>query len=85
MPQVGAGYIGSDANYEMLLNPDPPILVFFIVCFFFFPCPFSLAFSCVVPFFSKDFRGSAKRKTLVLFRGFLAFSKKQGLEGQGTV
>ena len=40
------------------------------------------------PFFSEDFRGSAKRKTLCFFRGPLIFSffekkKKQGLEGQG--
>ena len=42
-----------------------------------FPCfccfPISLAFLCVFPFFSKDFRGSAKRKTLVFFGVSLAF------------
>ena len=37
------------------------------------------------PFFSKDFRGSAKRQTLAFFGVSLAvfFPKKQGLEGQG--
>ena len=37
-------------------------------------------------FFSKDFRGSAKSKNLVFFSGFplFFFSKKQGLEGQGS-
>ena len=34
-------------------------------------------------FFSKDFRGSAKRRTLAFFEVSLAFPKKQGLEGQG--
>ena len=64
--------------------PDPRILAFFdFLAFFRFPI--SLAFLCVFPFFSKDFRGSAKRKTLVFFSGFpLHFPKKQGLEGQGV-
>ena len=57
-------------------------------CFFRFPCFFCfsifLVFLCVFPLFSKDFRGSAKRKTLALLGQTLAFSKKQGLEGQGT-
>ena len=38
--------------------------------------------------FSKDFRGSAKRKTLSFFAGDknpCFFPKKHGLEGQGTV
>ena len=39
---------------------------------------------CVFPFFSKDLRGSAKRKNPCIFRVSLAFiPKKQGLEGQG--
>ena len=46
--------------------PDPPILAFFrFPCFFRFPI--FLAFSCVFPSFSKDFRGSAKRETLAFF------------------
>ena len=46
---------------------------------------FSLLFGGVFPFFSKEVRGSAKRKPL-LFSGFpLLFSKKQGLEGQGNL
>ena len=37
------------------------------------------------PFFSKDFRGSAKRKTLAFFGVSPAFFKKsKGLEGQGS-
>ena len=58
-------------------------------CFFFrFPCffrfPIFLAFSCVFPSFSNDFRGSTKRKTLVSLGKNLCFlQKKQGLEGQG--
>ena len=57
-------------------------------CFFRFPCffdfRFPLLFWGVFPFFSKDFRGSAKRKNLA-FWGVLPcfFPKKQGLEGQG--
>ena len=44
-----------------------------------FPC-----FLVRFPFFSQDFRGSAKRKPLAFFRGFPCFSpKKQGVEGQG--
>ena len=68
-------------------NPDPPILVFF---FFRFPCilrfPISLAFLCVFPFFSKDFRGSAKRKTLACFGVSLAFfsPKKRRVGGSGN-
>ena len=42
----------------------------FFSLFVFFPM--SLAFLCVFPFFSKDFRGSAKRKTLA----FLGVSLK---------
>ena len=65
--------------------PDPPILAFFrFPCFFRFPI--FLAFSCVFPSFSKDFRGSAKRKTLAFFgEKPLLFPKKQGLEGQDIV
>ena len=55
--------------------PDPSILVFWISLLFSFsdfPCFFGSFF----PFFSKDFRGSAKRRTL-FFPGFpLHFSKK---------
>ena len=47
----------------------------------------SLAFFVRFPFFSRDFRGSAKRKTPCLFSGlpllFFFSQKKQGLEGQG--
>ena len=47
-------------------SPDPPILVFFF--FFDFLALFSFSdFPCFFvrfPFFSKDFRGSAKRKAL---------------------
>ena len=60
------------------------VLVFFVIlAFFVFRFPLFLCFS----FFSKDFRGSAKRKTLVVFfSGFPCFfSKKQGLEGQGCL
>ena len=43
-----------------------------------------LAFLCVFPLFSKDFRGSAKRRTLAFFRGFPCFfPKKQGVGGSG--
>ena len=63
--------------------PDPPILGLFdflAVSVF----RFSLLFCGVFPFFSKDFRGSAKRRALAFFGVSLAFfSKKQGLEGQG--
>ena len=46
--------------------PDPPILVFFDFLGF-FRFPISLVFFCVFLFFSKDFMGSAKRKTLAFF------------------
>ena len=42
-------------------------------CFFWFVC---------CPFFSKDFRGSAKRKTLVFF-GVSLFSSKKRVGGSG--
>ena len=62
--------------------PDPPILAFFDFIFFSdFPCFFDR-----FPFLSMDFRGSAKRITLVFWGVSLAFfQKKQGLEGQGLV
>ena len=41
-------------------------------------------FFCVFPSFSKDFRGSAKRKPLLFGEKPLLFPKKQGLEGQGV-
>ena len=63
-------------------NPDPPIIVFCFPCLFCFPI--FLAFWGLLPFFSKDFRGSAKREALAFFRGFPCFfSGKQGSEGQG--
>ena len=56
--------------------PDPPILAFFdFLAFFVFR--FSLLFCAFFLLFSKDFRVSAKRKTLAFFWGkTLAFSKK---------
>ena len=45
-------------------GPDPPILAFFDFLAFLCVFPIFLAFLCVFPLFSKDFRGSAKRKTL---------------------
>ena len=46
---------------------------------------FSLLFCAFFPLFSKDFRGSAKRKTLAfLGKNPCFFPKKQGLEGQGS-
>ena len=52
-------------NSSCLLSPDPPILAFFFfsICFFRFPI-FLAFFLARLPSFSKDFRGSAKRKTL---------------------
>ena len=54
---------GSGGSFRKGAYPDPPN-----PCFFQFPCffrfPIFLAFLCVFPLFSKDFRGSAKRKTL---------------------
>ena len=69
---------------EVEKNPDPPILAFFdFLAFFLFR--FSLLFWSVFAFFSKDLRGSAKRKKPLLFGGFpLLFPKRQGLEGQGS-
>ena len=62
--------------------PDPPILAFFdFLAFFCFPI--FLAFLCVFPSFSKDFRGSAKRKTLAFFGKTLGFSKKARVGGSG--
>ena len=64
-------------------NPDPPILAFFVFLAFF--CfPISLAFLCGFPLFSKDFRGSAKRKNPCFFRGFLAFFEKARVGGSGN-
>ena len=60
------------ASESALLIPDPFFLAFFdSLAFFCFPI--SLAFLCVCPFFSKDFRGSVKRKNLAFFRGFPCF------------
>ena len=75
--------------YFLVPNRDPPILVFFFFFFsislLFLSFPIILAF--LDPFlFSKDFRGSAKRKALAFFRGFACTffcSKKQGLKSQG--
>ena len=57
-------------------------------CFFRFPCffcfPIFLAFLGSFSFFSKDLRGSAKRRTLALFRVSLAFfQKSKGLRVRG--
>ena len=43
---------------------------------------FLASLGCFPPF-SKDFRGSAKRKTLACFGGSLAFSKKARVGGSG--
>ena len=65
----------------IVLYPDPPILAFLdFLAFFLFR--FSLFFFwCVLPFFSKDFRGSAnrKKKTLLFWWVSLAlFQKSKG-------
>ena len=63
--------------------PDPPILTFFFLfpCFF---CVFRFSlfvfFLCVLPSFSKDLRGSAKRKPLP-FSGFSLFFFKEARAG----
>ena len=70
---------------DLVKIPDPPILAFFdFLAHFVFRFP--LLFLCVFPFFSKDLRGSAKRKTLAFFGVSHAFfsKKKEGLEGQGS-
>ena len=55
--------------------PDPPTLAFFnFLAFFRFPI--SLAFLVRFSFLSKDFRGSAKRKTLAFFGISLVFFQK---------
>ena len=61
------------------IYPDPPILAF-LVFLAFFVFRFPSLFLGVLPLFSKDFRGSAKRKTLAFFRGFplLFFQKSKG-------
>ena len=46
-----------------------------------FSFPIFLAFLCVFPLFSKDFRGSAKRKPLLFWGETLAFSKKARIGG----
>ena len=70
----------SSAEFPQKPFPNYPIPWPSNPCFFRFPYffrfPISLACLCVFPFFSKDFRGSAKRKTL-------AFFGVSGLEGQG--
>ena len=61
----------------------PPTLAFFFSIFL----PFQFLISLFCAFsnsFPKDFRGSAKRKTLAFLLGSPCFSKKQGLEGQGN-
>ena len=45
---------------------------------FFFVCSFALLFR-------GSFEGSAETKKSLLFRGFLAFILRKGLEGQGVV
>ena len=63
--------------------PDPPTLAFFdFLVFFLFRL--SLLVLSVFPFFSKDLRGSAKRKTLCFFRGVsLAYFKIARVGGSG--
>ena len=69
-------------DFGALSISDPPTLAFRdFLAFFLFPI-FLVCF-CVFPSFFMDFRGSAKRNTLVSFGVSLAFSKKQELEGQG--
>ena len=64
--------------------PDPPILAFFDFLAFF--CyPIFLAFLCVFPLFSKDFRGSAKRKTLAFLGKSPCFFQKARIGGSGCV
>ena len=59
-------------------------LVFFLEFLVFLPCEAFLVFLSVVPFFSRDFRGSIGIKNPCFFGGFsLPFPKKQGKEGQG--
>ena len=79
--------LDTDSNRAMPTahDPDPPIpgsfdSLHFFRCFF---SPISFL-SCVFTFFSRDFRGSAKRRTLAFFGVSLVFfpRKKQGL-GQG--
>ena len=59
-------------------------------CSFWFPCFLRfasfLAFLCVFPFLSKDFRDSAERENPCFFRGFPCFfSKKARVGGSGKI
>ena len=75
-------YFSTPLPGALVCNSDPPILAFcdFLALFVF---RFFWLFWGVFPLFSKDFRGSAKRKTLALFRGFPCFfsSKKARVGG----
>ena len=64
--------------------PDPPILAFFdFLAFFVFR--FSLLFLAFFLPFPRILRVPRREKPLLFWGETLAFSKKQGLEGQGTV
>ena len=52
------------AEATPIFSPDPPILAFFSLHSSF--CDF-LAVSCIFALFSKDFKGSAERKSLAFF------------------
>ena len=71
------------ANHCAIANPDPPILAFFrFPCFLFFRCSF--LFFVHFSSFSKDFRGSAKRKPLLFFGGSFFF-KTARVGGSGNL
>ena len=77
------GYIKNLAHRNRSDSLTLQSLLFSISLLFSFPI-FLAFFLCVFPLFSKNFRGSAKRKTLAFLGGKpLLFPKKQGLEGQG--
>ena len=67
--------------FDMFRAGQKPLTLQSLLFFFRFPCffccfPICLAFLWVFPFLSKDFRGSAERKTLAFFGVSLAFSKQ---------
>ena len=67
----------------LCLNPDPPILAFFLFLFFFRFAVF-LAFLCVFPFSSSDFKASADREILA-FSGRPCFlPNKTRIGGSGN-
>ena len=63
-------------------HPGPPSLAFLDFLAFFLAFDFPCFFGASFPFFSKDFRGSATRKTLAFLVGFPSlnhfFSRKLG-------